>query len=249
MFAHDRVCDLASLARLRSALPIRISWSVLFLKAYGLVAAEHSVLRRCYLKWPWPHLYEHPHSVATLVISRPLAGEDRLFWARFTSPETQSLVHLQRTLDQRYLGEPVESRFRRQILISRLPTPLRRMLWWTTLNLSGQKRAKRLGTFGLTTLAGEGAEIRRPPSPITTTLSYGPLDESGRMRVTIAYDHRVMDGLEIARALSRLEQVLLGPIAQEAQGLCEPRAVTPTQHNPDAPSKATRPSTLARASA
>ena len=225
MVAHDRVCDLSRLAERRERASRRVSWSILFLKAYALTAREFPPLRQCLLRWPWTHLYEHPHSVAMLAVNREFEGEERLCWARFHRPEEQPLAAMQQALDERYKSQPVEKVFRRQVLLSRLPTPFRRLAWWATRNLSGPRRAKRLGTFGLTTIAAQGAEIRRPPSPLTTTLTYGPLDEANRCRVTIAYDHRIMDGALIGRALARLEDVLRGPIAEE---LWTPRAAPST---------------------
>ncbi len=215
-FAHSRELDLAELDELRHRANRRISWSVLFLKAYGLLSAENPLLRQTLIEWPWPHIYEHPQTIGTLALSRMYEGGPRLFWMRQRQPESRSLVELQGELE-RYQAAPIEGLFRKQLRASRLPTPLRRLGWWCTFNLSGHKRAARLGTFALTTLAGQGATIDRPPSIHTTTLTYGPLDEWGRSRVTITYDHRLVDGLAIAGCLARLEQWLRGPIVQELQ--------------------------------
>jgi hypothetical protein len=89
------------------------------------------------------------------------------------------------------------------------------------LNLSGAKRAKRLGTFGLFTLAAKGAINRHHPTCLTTSLTYGPVDRSGNVLVTILYDHRVADGNCIAPALADLEAILQGPITHELKELCE----------------------------
>ena len=71
--------------------------------------------------------------------------------------------------------------------------------------------------FRSSTLAGRGAEIRLPPSIQTACLTYGPLDEQGICRVTLAYDHRIMDGVLAATILERLEQLLLTEIRTELQ--------------------------------
>ena len=93
------------------------------------------------------------------------------------------------------------------------------MIWWWNLNVATVSRAKRLGTFFLSTLAGRGAEIQLPPSIHTGCLTFGPLDESGIARVTLAYDHRVMDGALVAAILRRLEESLNGALLQELQSL------------------------------
>jgi hypothetical protein len=216
--AHSRICDLSRTAALRRSVPGHISWPVLFLKAFGLVAAERPVLRQCYLRWPWPHVYEHPHTVAMLAIER-LFREDRwLFWGRFLAPELEPLVALERKLT-RYVQGDVDRVFRLQWKFSGFPTLLRRVVWWWTLNISGRARGKRAGTCFLTTLASRGVEIEHPPSFHTANLTYGPLDERGRCRVTIAYDHRLMDGALAGECLAEIEAALNGPIALELEGL------------------------------
>jgi len=220
LFPLERSCFLGELAELRQRARNKISWPVLFLKAYGLLAADYAVLRQAYLRWPWPHLYEHPNSVAMLAMNRTGPDGDRLYWGRFIRPEVQPLDALQRTLD-RYKTERTEAVFARQIRFSRAPTVLRRLGWWLTLNVSGAKRAKRLGTFGLSTLAGQGAVNRYHPTCLTTSLTYGPLDGTGQALVTILYDHRVVDGACMARALADLELILRGTVRRELQDICD----------------------------
>ena len=214
----DRRCDLGRVGQLRSRLPIRISWTLLFIKAFALIAQKHRVLRQSYIEWPWPHVFEHPYSVAMLATLREHRGEPWLFWSRFVQPEQQTLVQLQHALDK-YQAEPVDKLFLRQWRLSGLPTFLRRCCWWWTLNFAGAKRARRVGTFFLTTLAGKGVEIQDPPAFLTSNLTYGPLDESGHCRVTLSCDHRLMDGSTIADCLIELEATLNGQIADELEAM------------------------------
>jgi hypothetical protein len=218
LFPLERSFGLAELAELRESAPCRISWPVLFLKAYGLVAMEYAQLRQAYLSWPWPHLYEHPHNVAMLAVNRADPEGDRLYWGRLIQPEECTLIELQAKLEH-YKNGPTGSVFRTQRRLSRVPTPLRRLGWWLTLNLSGSARARRLGTFGLSTLASNGAVNRYHPTCLTTSLTYGPMDPSGQMLVTLLYDHRIADGNCIAGALADLEAILRGPIAGELKRL------------------------------
>jgi len=216
--AHDRRFHLIHLAELRSQLPVRISWSLLFIKAFALVAAKRPVLRQSYIEWPWAHVFEHPHSVAMIATQREHRGEPWLFWSRFMKPEQTPLIELQRLLD-RYQTGPVERLYRQQWQLSGLPTLIRRLFWWWSLNCAGSRRAHRIGTFFLTTLAGKGVEIQDPPAFLTSNLTYGPLDESGYCRVTLSYDHRLMDGATVADCLIELEECLNGEIAAELQSL------------------------------
>ena len=223
LFPVERSFDLAELARLRRRQPARISWVVLFLKAYALVARAHAPLRQAYIRWPWPHLLQSPYSVAMLAINREFQGEDRLCWGRFDEPADQTLLALQQRLNV-YLNDPVEQIFKRQVRLSRLPTWLRRPLWWWNLNFAGSMRAKRLGTFSLSTLAGQGALNRAHPTILTSSLTYGPIDASGQCLVTLVCDHRVLDGAVAARALHLLEEVLRGQIADELRAGAVARA-------------------------
>jgi hypothetical protein len=105
------------------------------------------------------------------------------------------------------------------LTIARLPGPVRRFLWWQSLEWSGPKRAKRLGTFGFSAYAGLGAASLHPLSPLTTTLNYGVIAADGGVDVRLVYDHRVLDGATVARALATLEQVLHEDVLTELQQL------------------------------
>lgn len=218
---HDRIVDLSAIIAAREQAAERISWPILFAKAFAIVAAKYSPLRQIYMPWPWPHLYQHPTSAATIVTHRDVDGEPWIFWSRLRSPERTSLVPLQRYLD-RCQTEPVQVLFKRQWLLSAFPTWFRRIAWWLTLNGSGQTRVQRVGTFFLTTLGSRGAEISHPPGFLTSGLTFGPIDAQGRSRVTLAYDHRLLDGRMVADILADLEATLNGAIAQELAALATP---------------------------
>lgn len=215
---HHRMFHLAPLEELRKSCPTRISWPVLFLKAYGLLAREVPVFRQTWMPFPWPSIYQHDTSVGMLAINREYKGEAWLFWGRFQSPENSSLIDLQQQLDI-YQNAPVKQSFKRFLRLSSVPNPFRRLIWWFNMQLSGAVRARRVGTFFLSTLASRGTEIAMPPSFQTGVVSYGPIDSHGRSRVTLAYDHRLMDGLLVADSLQRIEQILHGVLADELKTL------------------------------
>jgi hypothetical protein len=52
-------------------------------------------------------------------------------------------------------------------------------------------------------------------------LNYGVIDSDGYVNVRIIYDHRVMDGAIVARALARLEQILNTSILDEIRSLAK----------------------------
>lgn len=212
--AHDRRMKLLELAAARNSAPRRISWPAIFLKASGLVADEFPELRQTWFRWPWAHIYQHPHTVAVITVQRELNGEPWLFWGRISQPEKLQLQDIQSKIEQ-FQREDPRQEFRRALQLAALPLLLRRAVWWWNLNVSPKSRARRLGTCFLSTLAGRGAEIQLPPSVHTACFTYGPLDEHGRCRVTLAYDHRIMDGARAAAILERMEKILTHTIGGE----------------------------------
>jgi hypothetical protein len=212
----QRRMNLAPLLAVRQAAQPRPSWCAIFTKAYAFVAAARPELRRAYLAFPRPHLYEHPINVASVAVERRYGDEEAVFFGHLRGPEKQGLLELDGHL-RRFKEEPLESigLFRRVLRTSRLPRPLRRALWWFGLNVSGAKRAKHLGTFGISVYSGLGASSLHPLSPLTTTLNYGVIAPDGSVDVRLIYDHRVLDGSAIARALLDLERVLTNEIVVE----------------------------------
>ncbi|MCS7021043.1 MAG: 2-oxo acid dehydrogenase subunit E2 [Gemmataceae bacterium] len=205
----QRECYLGPLLAVRSSLPPpRPPWYVLFIKAYALVAQEMPPLRRAYCAFPRPHLVEYDRSVAAVAVERDWEGEKVVLTVRLKHPERLPLSVLTSRLRWAQ-SAPLEQvkDFRRVLWLSGLPRPLRRLLWWFTLNCS-RYRGNACGTFGLSSYSALGAESLHPLSPLTTTLNYGVIDSQGNTRVRIVYDHRVLDGATVARALHRLEEIL-----------------------------------------
>jgi hypothetical protein len=215
----ERRIDVRAVVAMRSNLAHRPSWAAIFTRAYALVAREVPELRRAYLSFPRPHLYEFPYSIASVAIERVYQGENAVFFGHLRSPETQTIASLHKHLLD-YKEQPLEKfgLYRRALQIAKYPRFLRRFVWWLGLNVGGAKRAKRLGTFGLSVYSGLGSESLHPLSPLTTTLNYGVI-EDGRVTVRIVYDHRVMDGGTVARAQARLEQILNREIVDELRSL------------------------------
>lgn len=198
----------------------RISWPALFMKAYGVLSARHPLLRQCFMSWPWPYVYEHPFPIARMTVARHHAGEKWVFFARVERPEQYALAGLQEQINE-FKHAPIASveRFHLQDLFSHVPMLLRRPAWWLTLHVSGRARVDRLGTFGMTTVSGRGGVSIHPPLITTTTLTFGPVDPAGNVRITIVYDHRLMDGGTVAEFLEDLESILNGEIVEEMRSL------------------------------
>jgi hypothetical protein len=216
----QRRMRLAALVAARASAVPRPTWCAIFTKAYAFICDAYPQLRRAYMGFPWARLYEHPMTTAKVAVERPFAGEDAVFYANVREPHRQSLGEIDHKL-RRYKEAPVESvgSFRRYLRIARLPWPLRRTAWWLALNLSGALRARFLGTYGVTTYSGLGASSLHPINLSTSTLNYGVFEPDGSLDVRLTYDHRVLDGGTVARALADLERVLLHEIVAELRYL------------------------------
>jgi pyruvate/2-oxoglutarate dehydrogenase complex dihydrolipoamide acyltransferase (E2) component len=210
---------LKPLIEARAALNERPRWTAIFTKAYALMADEFPEFRRAFCRIPWTHLYEYPRSNATVIIERDYRGEPGLFSIGIKNPAALPLAEIGRQL-QHASTAPIEEikDFRRPMNFARLPLPLRRAFWWICLNF-GRQRGNYFGTFAVSVYSALNAESLHPLSPITTLLNYGVMTDNGELDVRIIYDHRVMNGATVARALNRLEEILLGPVLEEVRGL------------------------------
>jgi len=229
LFPVERTMQLGGLAAARGRAVPRIGWAAVFLKAYAVVAENMPALRTWIVRGA-PHgfrlrdrLATSAESVATLAVNRVEEGEDRLFWPRLRHPDRLGLREIQGFVEAA-ATQPVKDFYKRQLQLEMLPGALRRTILRWNMNSCSPKRAARIGTFSLSTLAGAAATNRFHPTICTTSLSYAPLEADGRCLVTLIADHRVIDGAQAARALERLEQVLAGRMAEELAGLA---AVTP----------------------
>ena len=88
------------------------------------------MLRTLYAKWPWPRFYELPRSVAMVAIARVEDGEDCVLPQKVTAPDEMPLTEIEAQI--RHAKEaPIEEvpAFRKMLRVTRLPLPLRRLLW------------------------------------------------------------------------------------------------------------------------
>jgi hypothetical protein len=238
LFPVERTMQLGQLAAARAAVgkagaagTTRIGWAAVFLKAYALVAREMPVLRTWLVRGFFAsRLATASESVATLAVNRIEEGEDRLFWARLAQPDARTLPEIQQFIID-CATQPVDEIFKRQLELEMVPGFLRRTILRWNMNSFSRKRAARIGTFSLSTLAGMAATNRFHPTICTTSLSYAPLDADGNCLVTLIADHRVLDGAVVARALARLEEVLCNGMLAELRGLA---AVTSAADRPPA---------------
>ena len=110
----------------------RPPWFGIFAKAYGLTAQEFPQLRRTFIKWPWPHLYEYPTSVAGVCVERDVDGEPCVMLRLIKDPAALRIGEIADII--RSAAEtPIDelSDFKRIVALARLPGVLRRPIMWT----------------------------------------------------------------------------------------------------------------------
>jgi hypothetical protein len=192
----------------------------MFIKAYALVAAKQPLLRRSFMSFPWPRFYEHPKNIVCVNFSRQHEGEVVVLQTQIRAPENRGLRDLD-AIVQKLKEMPAQEcdAFHRVMKLAQWPRPIRRLIFWTTMNVFGRRRAHNLGTFGITSVADRGAGVLNLLALLTSTLHYGLFDERGNIDVRLSIDHRVLDGAPAAEALANLERTLLGEILDEVHSL------------------------------
>jgi hypothetical protein len=224
-----RHLDLSKVRSARAASNAKVPWTVIMTRAYGRVANDMPELRRAYVKFPFPRIAEVDGSIATVMTEREIDGEIVILPAKLKFPGLRPLTELTDEFNACLSSPPEQTPHLRLLLgITRLPLPLRRLIWWLGFNM-GLWRASYFGTFGVSVLGGGGMTIVRPISPLTTFLSYGPFQPDGTAEFHVGFDHRVMDGGTMVRALDRLQAELDGPVSDELRAMAGSGSRQPDQ--------------------
>jgi hypothetical protein len=220
--AAERTIRVTAAAAARRAATAAPGWTAIILKAYALAAERRPELRWVFLSMPWPHIYEHACSVATVVIEREWRGELGVFFDQIIAPESKSLVEIDRAIGG-LKRNPVESigGYRRLIRYSKLPFPLRRPAWRLALHGSGHLHARYFGTFSVNSIGLPRAGVVQTTTPITMSLIHMPLEPPGEIRLCGAFDHRVIDGMAVGRALGDVEAIINDELTAELRSLAE----------------------------
>ena len=216
--AVRRTLSIERLAAARKALSNRPAWAVIFAKAFAILAREQPILRRSYLKWPWPHFYELPQTIAMIVVA-PDATPDGVLLFPIKAPDLTSLPEADSQV-RKAKTQPIEATpfFRKTMMVTRLPNPIRWLAWAIGLNF-GRQRGTYFGTLLVTSVAAFGGGEVEALGPNSFILSYDRLSSDGTINVMIRWDHRITDAAFIGVELSRLEQILNNQIADEMLAL------------------------------
>jgi hypothetical protein len=240
----SRRIDIGGLIEARAQASQPPGWAATFVKAFALVARDEPVLRTIYVGLPWPHFFEMPRSVAMVAVARVEDGEDCVLLDKVGAADERPLAEIDAQI-RRARGAPLEEipSFRKIMMATRLPLPLRRLSWLIGLNV-GRMYANNFGSFGVTSVAAFGPGELQALSPGPFLLSYGMARADRTIDVVLRWDHRITDAAFMARTLARLEQVLNTEIAAEVGGIPLPPAIGSTSFtgaDPRASAAAQRP--------
>src|SRR5438105_3848088 len=72
--AVTRTLRVRALADARKSGERSVGWGALLTKGLGIVSTRVPELRWAYMPYPWPHFYEAPYSVASVVVHRVFDG-------------------------------------------------------------------------------------------------------------------------------------------------------------------------------
>lgn len=220
--AAERILRVRAAVEARKKTGLAVSWNAMMVKTMALVSQHLPEMRRAYLPYPWPRLYEAPYSVASVILDREFEGEHATLMAPILYPERLSLIDLDAKLNRlktapfREIGS-----YRRLIRNTRFPLPIRRLLWSMGLYGSGLFRARTFGTYAVNSVAAFRARMLTMTTPITSCLYYNSVSRDGEMAIQFAFDHRVFDGYMGGRVGSEIERVLNNEIVAELKSLGE----------------------------
>jgi hypothetical protein len=211
----SRPLDIRPLLEARALVAQPPGWAAIFVKAFALVAADEPVLRTLYGKWPWPHFFELPSSIAMVAIARVEDGQDCILPVRVKAPAETALMEIDAQIRRAKHAPIADIRtFRRIQVTTRLPLPLRRLGWTIGLNVP-RLHANNFGSFGVTSVAAYGPGELHAVSPGPFVVTYGVVNADQTIDVVIRWDHRITDAALISKVLTRLEQVLNSEISAE----------------------------------
>jgi len=200
----------------------RPPWTAIFAKGFALLAEENPVLRQFHATLPRPRLLRLDHAIGCVMVERQHRNEPSLTLARFVQPHAMTLTELAAILHQAKTAPPESSKsFHRMLRFSRLPWPLRRLMLRVGLTFAAPL-ARYAGSFAISSVGAQGAQILDSVSILPVLITYGPMDAEGGVDVCFIFDHRVMDGADGAMALHGIQEMIEGPVTDELNALARP---------------------------
>jgi pyruvate/2-oxoglutarate dehydrogenase complex dihydrolipoamide acyltransferase (E2) component len=178
-----------------------------------------------------PRIARYPSASGKVALDRTLDGHRVVLTAVLPDLDRSSLDEIQHQLDRCREGDPATlPEFAGARTLRRLPVPLGWLLTRAGMR-SLRRRPALMGTFAVTSLGHRPVDSFHSVGGTTITLGVGrvldrPIARAGKvviapvMRLSLAFDHRIIDGAEAADVLAdlkeNLEHFLIRPVPAHA---------------------------------
>ena len=203
----ERTMQLAEVVTARQAAWPKPSWLSLFIKAYANVAVRRPELRRVFLTWPWPRLFEYDETVVAISVEREWQGERVLLPCPHSVARTKIIAgNRRRPADLQRAACRIHLRFPR-CPAPRQPSDVPAPLVLAAIDEQSATAAGQfLGTLGGSVTAGMGEIALSLITPWTLTFFYDAVEDDGSQVVRVMFDHRVCNGRVICSTLKEVER-------------------------------------------
>ncbi|EFC81295.1 2-oxo acid dehydrogenase subunit E2 [Parafrankia sp. EUN1f] len=240
----DMTQVLAHRAARREVTGRKLSLVTYIVAAGGRTLAAHPEANASIRGWLRPVVARHPQVNGKVTFDRTMGGRRVVLATVVPDVAAGDLDAIQDRIEQfRDLDPDTAPALAPIRKLQGLPVPLGRLLAWRAAR-PPERRALLLGTFAVTSLGHRPVDGFHSVGGTTVTLGVGrvldrPVARDGRveiapvLRLSLAFDHRVIDGAEAADVLAGIRRVLEEPWPQ-------PTAESPAVESPVAESPVAR---------
>jgi pyruvate/2-oxoglutarate dehydrogenase complex dihydrolipoamide acyltransferase (E2) component len=216
----DTDVDMTAVRRHRAG-PVHYSVVSYVLHTSATVLAKHPDANAAVTGRRWPRIAHHEHVCGKLTLDRTLGGRRVVLAAVLPDLDLADLDGIQRLVEHYRDGDPEKmDEFAGVRALHRLPAAIGALAYRRTVRPL-RNRARRVGTFAVTSLGHRPVHSFHSVGGTTVTLGLGqiadrPVVRGGElavaplMRLSLSFDHRVIDGAEAADVLTEIKDGLEG---------------------------------------
>ena len=211
--------DATRLKAARAASDGKVSFVSYVVKAAADVIAEYPDARAVLKDGLWPTLTTIKDVHAKVLFDKTIDGQRCVVAGTVRAAQTRTLAEVQADIDT-YKAAAVagDGPFKQVRMLQRLPLPLVRLIYRAVLR-NPLRRSGLQGTFSVTSVGHE--DVRTIIPMIAGTLGFGvgriaeaavvrdgKIEIAARFTLSLAFDHRVLDGAMASEVLARVKDRL-----------------------------------------
>lgn len=198
---------------------VRYSWVIYTVFAAGRVLSRHPEANAAISGQLWPRVVRYDGADAKLALDKTVNGQRVVLSGLLRGVDHSPLAEIQAQVDQYRDGDPATMpAFAGAFALQRLPAALGSLAFTIGVRPLARRRS-RLGTFSVTSLGHTAVDGFHSYGGTAVTLGLGrvadrPVVRAGLlasapvMRLSLSFDHRVIDGAEAADVLTEVREVL-----------------------------------------